>query len=1676
MADLPRRLSSRESWNPLPTGWTPEAEAEWNMILDQLQQVRFRRGAGRCRHLPPPPFANPRHSNTLTQKQQQSLAPHPARDAQIAQIVERVQQAAEPLARVVWPSREPAPWTPASAAAPHLTIRLGGSFASGLATTDSDVDLCLTGSVWYQGPPAHELEAVGPRQRERALKRGAGKPAKAAANGSGNGNTAANNDHGPPVLTPVQCLPRPVVEDMLKALSNKLRALADGGQLERRLFARVPIVVFLDRASRLEVNVAFGGDSAFKSAFLGAAVAATGAGNGASGGGAPAPVAAPSLMAQLYRLVKAWAAAHGLNDPTAGTLNSWSLSLLLLCFLQRRGFAPPLWWLAAPADEARGTGEAALGVPADMAEAVREGPRLLAPLDPPPAGAPASAYLLAAAQRERDLDAALECARARSAQWREQAARRSGPGAIGAAVRARKRSLAPLFFGFLRMCGVLWSEWSGVGCWAPGEPVSVSAVQVKQEEEKKRPASTMLPPLPRVWPPPHLVDGPINAAQATRKARDCRVSAWHGEVVYAPWDEEEGKGKGQGKGKGGGSGNGGGSGSNKNKKRDCWFSIEDPFDSSDNTARTVGAVPKAVAAARGAAALKAAAAAPVAAGGSSSDNEDTSVDEDEDAAAPASAPADKEKNKKKKMDKTLSSPVTGDERSAAARAAYLAMASAQADAVVSSPLASVRPQAAGLWLFFSRGGARAPPPGVRAALLPPPERRDADAPAALERLFKAREALLEAADAVTRAQQQPPPPNRAAAKNNDDKARRLQLLNACAAALEDAAGQALKALGAPERPRVPLPPPSMAAFVASVLPGGRAAARASKQAPTLDPAKARAKLERARAALQRAAAVPVVCGLAIEAAYESVQQAVVKAALAFDVEGVRPAQRQGGTQPNHNRKIAELAVDVARGAGSVAFGLKDLWAGLAEMASRTAETFAAGTGADAVAKSHAAAELSGRVIDALVADPKVAGAMSAVAQEAREATLAAFAQAEEAGRPLPGGSLAETAETLAAELLASGRIAAAAFAMKKSDDIAHDARLAEKEALAALAAAGSKDGAGGGGKDGAKSRVAGGPVAAARAAIEALRSACEAAELEAAAKAQRAPADAQAAAAAAAILAPLVPGGNAAPAAPLPPPRGSAMPSVAAAAAAAAAGASSSAAAAAPASHRSRPMSREVLEAAAQLFGRPLTGKAFLVACRDWSAAGSCAKGAKCLFRHDTAAAATPMDEAQQREQQQRRERLRELGWRPSGQQEEQEEEDEEARQARRRREIDQSRWRREGGQEAAPPPPCTATTTTTARAPASRQQQGQQASAASAAATNAADADRRPRLLPSFAFFVPCRNWSAGGACATGAKCLFGHDEPAATSPEGKTVKAEQQQHWEQLRREGWEPRSRRGAAEEEQQHKGQKQQQERGRGAGAPVADARTLEPQKKKQQDEGKPPAATAAASNNAGPRPPRLLPSNAFTGPCRNWSVSGTCAMGAKCVFRHDSPAAATPEGEAQKREQQRRWEQLRRDGYEPAPPRRGRQAAPAAPAEEQQPEQQQRGRAAAAAASRPPSRTFVAARPRSEQPQQPQPKPAPPPAGAARLLGGRPLPKTGFPAPCIHWSAGGACATGAKCLFRHDEPAATLKGEGQKRAQEKWWAKLREAEGAAAAGKEQDEGAAGGNGGVRSPHSRDEPQE
>jgi hypothetical protein len=44
--------------------------------------------------------------------------------------------------------------------------------------------------------------------------------------------------------------------------------------------------------------------------------------------------AAPPPPWHRYRLVKAWANAHGLNDAASNTLNSWSLGLMVAFYLQ----------------------------------------------------------------------------------------------------------------------------------------------------------------------------------------------------------------------------------------------------------------------------------------------------------------------------------------------------------------------------------------------------------------------------------------------------------------------------------------------------------------------------------------------------------------------------------------------------------------------------------------------------------------------------------------------------------------------------------------------------------------------------------------------------------------------------------------------------------------------------------------------------------------------------------------------------------------------------------------------------------------------------------------------------------------------------------------------------------------------------------------------------------------------------------------------------------------------------------------------------------------------------------------------------------------------------------------------------------------------------------------------
>ncbi|KAG2492367.1 hypothetical protein HYH03_009315 [Edaphochlamys debaryana] len=173
-----------------------------------------------------------------------------------------------------------------------------GSFVSQFYTCNSDLDLAITGVI-----PAHKL-----------------KP-----------SVLAEVFQGRPQESHVS------VHQLDKR--SKARLLREAGDclvragftsregLECILHARVPILKFADRRSGVEVDLCLGHEATtpFK-AWSVQQVASI----------------HPSF-APLFRVVKVWAKAHGINDGASHMFNSWALTLLVIFFLQKyEGLLPPL--------------------------------------------------------------------------------------------------------------------------------------------------------------------------------------------------------------------------------------------------------------------------------------------------------------------------------------------------------------------------------------------------------------------------------------------------------------------------------------------------------------------------------------------------------------------------------------------------------------------------------------------------------------------------------------------------------------------------------------------------------------------------------------------------------------------------------------------------------------------------------------------------------------------------------------------------------------------------------------------------------------------------------------------------------------------------------------------------------------------------------------------------------------------------------------------------------------------------------------------------------------------------------------------------------------------------------------------------------------------------------------
>ncbi|KAK9862262.1 hypothetical protein WJX84_008113 [Apatococcus fuscideae] len=140
------------------------------------------------------------------------------------------------------------------------------------------------------------------------------------------------------VPTAVALLDKEEKVQLLKALSQKLvnRKLV-AGRIQRILHARVPILKLTLRPTGQDCDISVGSTCAiFKSTVVGLL-------------GDMDP-----RFRGLLRLVKLWSRAHNLNDATAGTFNSFALSLMVIFYLQTRrpSILPPICSLFQQAPDA----------------------------------------------------------------------------------------------------------------------------------------------------------------------------------------------------------------------------------------------------------------------------------------------------------------------------------------------------------------------------------------------------------------------------------------------------------------------------------------------------------------------------------------------------------------------------------------------------------------------------------------------------------------------------------------------------------------------------------------------------------------------------------------------------------------------------------------------------------------------------------------------------------------------------------------------------------------------------------------------------------------------------------------------------------------------------------------------------------------------------------------------------------------------------------------------------------------------------------------------------------------------------------------------------------------------------------------------------------------------------
>ncbi|MEW5304100.1 MAG: hypothetical protein WDW36_006734 [Sanguina aurantia] len=190
-----------------------------------------------------------------------------------------------------------------------------GSFVSSTYSPTSDIDLALDGEII--GAQLLQLEPVS---------------------GEGGGKLTPC-DVDPLQMIPMEWLESPHKEMVLSAVRDYLEGEGTArGPVECILTAKVPIIKFLHDASGLDVDLCI---TSRGCVFKGDVVREL--------------VGVEKRLAGLVRLVKVWAKAHGLNAPSNGTFNSWSLTLMALFALQttQPALLPPLKSLLEASDTHR---------------------------------------------------------------------------------------------------------------------------------------------------------------------------------------------------------------------------------------------------------------------------------------------------------------------------------------------------------------------------------------------------------------------------------------------------------------------------------------------------------------------------------------------------------------------------------------------------------------------------------------------------------------------------------------------------------------------------------------------------------------------------------------------------------------------------------------------------------------------------------------------------------------------------------------------------------------------------------------------------------------------------------------------------------------------------------------------------------------------------------------------------------------------------------------------------------------------------------------------------------------------------------------------------------------------------------------------------------------------------